>query len=114
MRLWPGCVCQPEVPPGTQTLLWTYRSEGPFVFWNDSQRSLWALVDCGKNTRLFVSIWSNRPSERVVLVNPEDGVAWTFPARTAALRIASPTSRIRIERGVIVSSMAPDGSGVAR
>ena len=43
MRLWPGCVCQPVFPPGSQTLLCTYRSDIPFVFCHESQMFLSCL-----------------------------------------------------------------------
>src|SRR5258705_5192804 len=46
IRLCPGCVCQPVLATtpvvgltGGQTLLCTYRSDGPFVFCKDSQTS---------------------------------------------------------------------------
>ena len=32
MKLGPGCVCQPVVPPGCHVFCWTYRSESPFVW----------------------------------------------------------------------------------
>src|SRR5215470_4539692 len=37
IRLWPGWVCHPVLPPGCQTLLCTYTSDDPFVFCNESQ-----------------------------------------------------------------------------
>src|SRR6266446_9338590 len=37
IKLCPGWVCQPELPPGCHVLLCTYRSDGPLVFCKDIQ-----------------------------------------------------------------------------
>ena len=37
IKLCPGWVCQPLLPPGCQVLLCTYRSDGPLVFCKDIQ-----------------------------------------------------------------------------
>ena len=39
IRLCPGCVCQPVVPPGTHTLDCTYKSDNPCVFCRDCQKT---------------------------------------------------------------------------
>src|SRR5713101_4228502 len=76
-RLWPGCECQPVVPPGCQTLLCTYTSDNPFVFCHDNQM----LPPVGGGTNwLKTSISPNRPKASVVPLNPEAGVARSFPA----------------------------------
>src|SRR6267142_2440189 len=87
IRLWPGCVCQPvlAIAPvvgstAGHTLLCTYRSDGPFVFCNDSQTS----PSNPAGSSLFedwlkASISSKVPVARVVALNPEFvGVARAF------------------------------------
>src|SRR5260370_38518998 len=70
IRLWPGCVCQPVLPPGCQTLLCTYRVDGPIVFYIDSQP--WPGNPAGSGAfgeRLKTSIGSNCPGAMVEAVD---------------------------------------------
>src|SRR5215472_8324650 len=83
IRLWPGCECQPVVPPGCQVLFSTYKSDNPFVFCNESQTlplfpGCWASG--GSTSWLKTSISPNRPRASVFAVNPLAGVAQTFAA----------------------------------
>src|SRR6266478_3280020 len=89
IRLWPGCVCQPVLATapvvgltGCQTLLCTYRSDGPIVFCNDSQTS--PSNPTGSSffeEWLKTSILSKVPVAMVVALNPESaGVAEAFLA----------------------------------
>src|SRR4051812_29676966 len=77
IRLSPGCVCQPVLPPGCQTLLCTYRSDHPFGF-------------CQTGGMLLLwpsSISAKRPTASVVAANPCAGVARSFPAWSAVTTI---------------------------
>ena len=47
IRVWPGCVCQPVLPPGCQTLFRTAPSDNPFVHCRDSQ-----TCELGRTKRL--------------------------------------------------------------
>lgn len=86
MRLWPGWVCQPVVAmapviglTGGQTLLCTYRSEGPLVFCNDIQTS--PGNPTGSESLVAWLKTSNSlkvPVARVVALKPEAAVARTF------------------------------------
>src|SRR5262245_57840708 len=80
IRLCPGCVCQPVVPPGAQTLLCTYRSESPCVFWSESQKFPVRrdLKKPSGKSELATSMLPNRPRAMVVLVKPDCGVADTL------------------------------------
>src|SRR5690242_11806361 len=90
MRLWPGCVCQPVLPPGAQALLWMYKSEGPFVFCME----IHGRSNPAGNDWLKVSISANRPIATVTPLNPDAGVAdrlrgyVAMPTTLAPMRIA--------------------------
>src|SRR5712691_1010783 len=89
IRLAPGCVCQPVLPPGSQTLLCTYTSDNPFDFCNDSQ----ILPFCGRSwLKLKTSISPNRPTASVVPTNPEAGVARACPV--PVYRAVTPTAAL--------------------
>src|SRR5437588_6875384 len=98
IRLAPGCVCQPVLPPGSQTLLCTYTSDNPFDFCNDSQ----ILPFSGRSWLKFkTSISPNRPTASVVPTNPEAGVAEACPVyravpTTAAVSNTTHVSFLRI------------------
>src|SRR3954452_19947026 len=92
IRLWPGCVCHPLLPPGAQTLLCTYTSDNPFVFCHDSQKLLVRFSKSAARSGmrwLNTSIPPNRPRASVVLANPEAGVARAFPTQSAVITIAA-------------------------
>src|SRR5882724_1543325 len=88
-RLWPGCECQPVVPPGCQTLLCTYRSEGPLVFCFETHTlaSSFSPVALGRMMRLETSKAAKAPLAIVVPTNPLGVVAETLPVWTRAITI---------------------------
>src|SRR5258708_3712235 len=94
IRLCPGCECQPVVPPGCQTLLWRYRSEGPFVFCFETHAfasSFSPPVVLGRMMRLETSKAAKVPLAIVVPTNPLGVVAETFPVwKRAVTMIAAP------------------------
>src|SRR5216683_35072 len=89
IRLWPGWVCQPVLAmtpvirlTGCQTLLWTYRSDGPLVFCNDSQTSPGNPAGSeSPDDWLKTSISPKVPVAMVMALNAEFcGVAATLPS----------------------------------
>src|SRR5262249_29534168 len=97
MRLCPGSVCQPVVPPGAQTLLWTYRSESPCVFWSESQKFPVRrdLKKPSGKSELATSMLPNRPRAMVVLVKPEAGVADTLVVTATTTAVTTPNICVR-------------------
>ena len=77
IRLGPGCVCQPVVPPGVHTLDWTYRSDSPWVFSFACQKLAGRVWE-------FRSSSSNRAVASVVPENPDAGVARNVPAQRSS------------------------------
>src|SRR5207237_3449397 len=69
IRVWPGCVCQPVLPPSCHTLIRTAPSDNPFVHCRDSQ-----TCESGRTKLLKILNWSNWPWARGVLVNALAGV----------------------------------------
>src|SRR6267378_6865985 len=122
IRLWPGCVCQPvlAIAPvvgstAGQKLLCTYRSDGPFVFCNDSQTSPGNPTGSESFEEwLKTSTSSKVPVAMVMALKPEAVVAKTFFERyravitIAALSIASQVIFPRILISFFVWAL-PDG-----
>src|SRR4029450_12032800 len=83
--LGPGCVCQPDVPPGTTTFVVTWTSDSPSV----RIRTWWVGL------RVFRVISGTPDAVTVVEVKPELGVANAAllgPRRAAAMQTMSPPS----------------------
>src|SRR5277367_2218627 len=79
IRLWPGWVCQPVLPPGCQTLFWMYRSDGPLVCCRENQTCsfLSSFGLCGEELETLIS--PNRPTASKVLLYPSAVVAEALP-----------------------------------
>src|ERR1700730_593665 len=119
IRLWPGCECHPVLPPTFQTLLWTYTSDNPFVFCEDSQIFLLCLsslssLSCpmfGRTRWLKTSISPKRPVASVLPSKSVAGVARTFRAYRTVTMIAAPsnTNHVSFLRMLTSSfSLAPE------
>src|SRR6266478_1656001 len=108
IRLAPGCVCQPVVPPGSQTLFCTYTSDNPSVFFSDSQ-----ILPSGVMSVFKTSMLPNRPIATVVPTNPTAGVARAFPVSRAVTMIAPLSNSAPVNLLLISTSFfqlaSPDG-----